>query len=64
VSAAKMLNDMMVNAANVSRNGPFENELQKSKVMEKVNNITLQKLRNRRAKLKRLHNLTRKNKSV
>jgi hypothetical protein len=64
VSAAKMLNDMMVNAANVSRNGPFENELQKSKMMEKVNNITLQKLRNRRAKLKRLHNLTRKNKSV
>ena len=35
-----------------------------SKVMEKVNNATLQKLRNRRAKLKRLHSLTRKNKSM
>lgn len=64
ISAAKMLNDMMMNAANATRNKSFENEVQKSKVMEKVNNATLQKLRNRRAKLKRLHNLTRKNKSV
>ena len=64
VSAAKMLNDMMANAANLSRNKAFENELEKSKVMEKANNATLQKLRNRRAKLKRLHNLTRKNKPI
>ena len=61
-TAAQLLEDMMTNAANASRNAAFEQELQKSKVMEKVNNATLQKLRNRRAKLKRLANLTRKNK--
>lgn len=80
VSAAKMLNDMMMNAVNqkpieiknyktqksifMTPNEHFEQNLEKFKTMEKANNATLQKLRNRRAKLKRLYNLTRKNKAA
>lgn len=82
ISAAKMLNDMMMNAVNqtpieiinhknkdkkkiiMTPNEHFEKNLEKLKVMEKANNATLQKLRNRRAKLKRLYNLTRKNKTA
>ena len=55
VTAAALLDDMMANAANQKQNAEFEQELLKSKEIEKLNNASLQKLRNRRAKLKRLY---------
>ncbi len=54
-TAAALLDDMMANAANTRYNAQFEQELLKSKEIEKLNNASLQKLRNRRAKLKRLY---------
>lgn len=78
VKASQQLSNMINNAVNttpieivnqktkkiisMTPNQQFEQNLQRQKVMEKANNITLQKLRNRRAKLKRLYNITRKNK--
>lgn len=56
VRAATLLDEMMVNAANTSQNAAFEQELQKLKTMERVNNANLQKSRNRRTKLKRMYN--------
>jgi hypothetical protein len=59
IRAASIL-DEMINFAADEYNAKFELELQKSKVMEKMNNASLQKLRYRRAKLKRLHNTYKK----
>ncbi len=59
IRAAAMLDEMMDYAAD-EYNSQFEKEIEKLKVMEKKNNASLQKLRNRRAKLKRLHNTYKK----
>jgi hypothetical protein len=55
VRAAALLDDMMANAANTKYNAQFEQNLLKSKEIEKLNNATVQKLRDRRGKLKRLY---------
>jgi hypothetical protein len=60
ITAAALLNDMMKNAVNASQNAPFEEELRKLKEMEGANNLSLQKLRNRRGKLKHLYNTYKK----
>jgi hypothetical protein len=54
VRAAATLDEMMNYAAN-SYNEHFENELLKQQTMEKLNQATVQKMRDRRAKLKRLY---------
>lgn len=53
--AVSLLDDMITNAGNATRNAAFELELEKSKTMEKMNNATLKRLRNRRSKLKQLY---------
>jgi hypothetical protein len=60
VRAAALLDDMMANAANATYNAKFEQNLLKSKEIEKLNNATLQKLRDRRGKLKRLYSTYKK----
>ena len=60
VRAASLLDEMMVNAGTASRNVEFELELQKLKNFEKVANTNLQKMRTRRAKLKRMYNTYKK----
>jgi hypothetical protein len=47
-----MLEAMMANAANTSYNQMFEDELQKSVVMEGMNKNTVKRLKTRRQKLK------------
>ncbi len=59
-TAAALLDDMMANASNPNYDELFERNLLKSKEIEKVNNATIQKLRDRRAKLKRLYNTYKK----
>ena len=54
VRAAATLDEMIDYAAN-SYNQHFENELLKQQTMEKLNSATVQKMRDRRAKLKRLY---------
>ena len=59
IRAAAIL-DEMINYASDEHNAHFEEELSKLKIIEKKDNASLQKLRNRRAKLKRLHNTYKK----
>jgi hypothetical protein len=59
IRAAAILDEMIEYSAD-KYNSDFNNEIEKLRVLEKKNNASLQKLRNRRTKLKRMYNTYKK----